>query len=46
MVASVSSYLSAAVATSIFGAGMTERKVGKLTSVIMNNMLFAQGWHF
>lgn len=46
MVASVSSYLSAAVATSIFGAGMTERKVGKLTSVIMNKMLFAQGWQF
>ncbi|EJF0838661.1 phage tail protein [Salmonella enterica] len=46
MVASVSSYLSSAVATSIFGAGMTERKVGKLTSVIMNKMLFAQGWQF
>ncbi|EFH6446002.1 phage tail protein [Escherichia coli] len=46
MVASVSSYLSSAVTTTLFGSGMSERQVGKLTSVIMNKMLFAQGWQF
>lgn len=44
--ASVSSYLTSALSTALFGSGIGEREIGKLTSVIMNKMLFAQGWMF
>lgn len=46
MLASVSKYLTSAVATTVFGSGIGEREVGKLTSILMNKMLFAQGWQF
>lgn len=46
MLASVSSYLSSAVTTALFGSGIGDREVGKLTATIMNKMLFAQGWQF
>ncbi|ECC4541354.1 phage tail protein [Salmonella enterica] len=46
MIASVSTYLTSAVSTALFGSGVGEREVGKLTSIIMNKMLFAQGWQF
>ncbi len=42
-VASVKSYVSSALTTTLFGSGVGEREVGKLTSIIMNKMLFAQG---
>ena len=45
-VASVKSYVSSALTTTLFGSGVGEREVGKLTSIIMNKMLFAQGWQF
>ncbi|MCY6555922.1 hypothetical protein OYB53_11430 [Escherichia coli] len=39
-VASVKSYVSSALTTTLFGSGVGEREVGKLTSIIMNKMLF------
>ncbi len=34
-VASVKSYISSALTTTLFGSGVGEREVGKLTSIIM-----------
>lgn len=44
--ASVSSYMTSALSTALFGSGIGEMEIGKLTSVILNKMLFAQGWMF
>ncbi|EFC7754700.1 phage tail protein, partial [Escherichia coli] len=45
-VASVKSYVFSALMTTLSGSGVGGREVGKLTSIIMNKMLFAQGWQF
>ncbi|UGE35142.1 hypothetical protein LQQ63_26575 (plasmid) [Escherichia coli] len=45
-VASVKSYVSSALRRHYLAPALVSGKFGKLTSIIMNKMLFAQGWQF